>query len=453
MKLSKCIFAALATSAISGTPVFAQDVNLCAGLTTHVDSVSIPQIRKPEHMRYFKDPAFNTLNIRITDAAEGEVWKPPYSTMQAWNADESLMILYRTGLKDKGHYILDGHTYEILEKPDISPADLEEVYWSHSDPNIFYYSSKFSKELGHFYEWNVSKSSKRLIKDFSNVCGGGKAVGGKGVHMQSLNDDLFAFRCRDMSEGRKAPKKFKMFTYQISTDTIVEMPLGEGTPWHNWAAPSPTPSGKYLWMQGHTIKKDLKTIVHKHDMGNAREHANVGRTHDGQDAIYQVVFNASPNGCDGDKYKGIGHATEFNLETGECRSLIGEEKGYPYTTSATHVSAQAYKAPGWIALSSIGLNTQMDLMKSGKKVPPLLSEIYMANADPDNEVVCRLAHHRSTGKLAENGSYRAYFGEPHVTMSPSGTRLLYGSDWYDSGSVDSYVLELPSYKRPSYLNK
>jgi len=62
--------------------------------------------------------------------------------------------------------------------------------------------------------------------------------------------------------------------------------------------------------------------------------------------------------------------------------------------------------------------------------------------------VCRLAHHRSTGKLAQSGEYNGYLGEPHVTISPSGTRLLFGSDWYDSGSVDSYVIELPLYQGP-----
>jgi len=83
-----------------------------------------------------------------------------------------------------------------------------------------------------------------------------------------------------------------------------------------------------------------------------------------------------------------------------------------------------------------------------EKATTFFNEIYLVNTDPSNTEVCRVAHHRSTGKLAQSELYSAYFGEPHVTISPSGTRLLYGSDWYDSGSVDSYVVELPGYKRP-----
>jgi hypothetical protein len=52
--------------------------------------------------------------------------------------------------------------------------------------------------------------------------------------------------------------------------------------------------------------------------------------------------------------------------------------------------------------------------------------------------VCRVAHHRSQER-------QDYGGAPHVTGSPSGTRALFASDWGDGPSVDTYVVELPSY--------
>ena len=99
-------------------------------------------------------------------------------------------------------------------------------------------------------------------------------------------------------------------------------------------------------------------------------------------------------------------------------------------------------------MSSIGSADQFEYFTNKRLAPALLSEIYLADTDPKHRVTCRLAHHRSYGKAAKNGGYPAYFGEPHATISPSGTRILYGSDWYDSGTVDSYVLELPGYKAP-----
>ena len=37
-------------------------------------------------------------------------------------------------------------------------------------------------------------------------------------------------------------------------------------------------------------------------------------------------------------------------------------------------------------------------------------------------------------------------GEPHAVISPTGTRVLYASDWsgaQDGHSIDCYVVELP----------
>jgi len=236
-----------------------------------------------------------------------------------------------------------------------------------------------------------------------------------------------------------------MFTYRLSTNEIIKTPIGESkTQWQQWSAPIPGPSGKQLWYQGKVIDTNLKTVKLSHDMYKHHEHSNIGKTHDGKDAIFQTVFNDSPKGCDGDRGKGVGHLVVHDFDTGECRPVINEERGYPYTTRGTHISAQAYKRPGWVAMSSVGYGS-FEYFSNKKKAPALFSEVYLVNTDPDNEVVCRLAHHRTFAKDADDTSYHPYFGEPHATISPSGTRIIFGSDWYASGSVDSYVIELPAY--------
>lgn len=54
--------------------------------------------------------------------------------------------------------------------------------------------------------------------------------------------------------------------------------------------------------------------------------------------------------------------------------------------------------------------------------------------DLNTERVFRVAHHRSYGKDGPNG----YWAEPHVNISPSGSRILFGSDWGGGSSVDAY---------------
>ena len=68
----------------------------------------------------------------------------------------------------------------------------------------------------------------------------------------------------------------------------------------------------------------------------------------------------------------------------------------------------------------------------------------MLIADTTTNVVCRIGRHRSWGKdntqLADS-----YWAEPHTVPSPSGTRAVFASDRGDGDTVDTYVVELPSY--------
>jgi len=69
-------------------------------------------------------------------------------------------------------------------------------------------------------------------------------------------------------------------------------------------------------------------------------------------------------------------------------------------------------------------------------------ELFIAKAGPTSADVYRVAHHRSDEIEFD------YWGEPHVTISPSGTRLLFGSDWSgaeDGTSVEAYVAELNAF--------
>jgi len=417
---------------------------LCEGLVTHKNPVLIPKVAKPPLLRLYREPAFGSSVIRITDTKPGEVFKPLYSTVQAWNKDESLMVLYRNGSR-QGHYLLDGHTYQEIRQLDILPSDLEDIFWSHTDPNVLFYSSNSPREHGRLYSVNVETSKRELIKDFSEICDGSVAHPGNDVQMQSLDDDLFGFRCLDSSSTEK---HYFSITYRISTGETHQMRMGPDTAFESWSAPNPTPSGDSVYIQGRVLTPDLNSVMHTLDMKKFGEHGSLGRTSKGEDALYQVTFDPAPDGCNGDPDRGVGHLTEYNLDTGKCRTIIGESGGYPYSTSSTHISAKAYRNPGVVAISSVGYPKQLKFLDGEEKATTFFNEIYLVNTDPSNTEVCRVAHHRSTGKLAQSELYSAYFGEPHVTISPSGTRLLYGSDWYDSGSVDSYVVELPGYKRP-----
>ena len=113
--------------------------DLCQGLVKDKVSRSMTPLAKPALAQTVIDPQFGTTLRRITAVAAvgaNPAIVPLYSTVSAWNADESRLILYHVGI---GHELYDGHTYRFIRVLDITPADIEQVYWHTSDPDVLFY--------------------------------------------------------------------------------------------------------------------------------------------------------------------------------------------------------------------------------------------------------------------------------------------------------------------------
>jgi hypothetical protein len=384
-------------------------VNLCEGLVSDKRPRPMSSIPKPTPSQAYVDPAFGTTVRRVTNAPSGGVIKPLYSPNQAWNADESYLMLYHTGgEKSAGHSLYDGKTYQYLRELDIAPADLEQVYWDPTNPDILYYVDNSHRgNQRALIRYHVSSGEKEALHTF--VCEG--KVHADSHAFVSWDSSALGLMCRG-SGGRE------VFSYNISTSRESLRIQTKG-----YSAPLVAPSGKLFYLDGKVLDErfhEVRTL----DLGNPHEHASLGRFADGRDTYNEVSFDG----------KHIGSLVTHVMQDGGVRVIIGRSTGYPYPPSGTHVSAVAMKQPGWVAVSSVG-----DVSGAGV----LHQELYLANTNPGNETVCRVAHHHSWGKEGKAG----YWAEPHVVISPSGTRLLFGSDWGNSGSVDSYVVELPIHKR------
>jgi hypothetical protein len=229
----------------------------------------------------------------------------------------------------------------------------------------------------------------------------------------SFDSDVIGLRCGNGN----------VFAYKISTNTEgTKVVAGGGN------APIASASGNTVFLAngGRSEVRDLNMNLLRTLPVNSDDHASLGRLADGSDTHNAVSFG-TPSGS----------LVTTDMNTAVTRVIVGPNTGYPYPPSGTHVSAMAFKKPGWVAVSVIG-------NVSGQGV--LNNELLLANTNPGGRV-CRVAHHRSYGKASTStGNSDSYMAEPHVVISPSGTRLLFGSDWGNTGSVDSYVVELPSYQ-------
>jgi len=386
-------------------------VDISQGLPVNdLEDHPMQEIAKPAYLDTIIDPSFGTTIRRISDAGDGNIIKPMYSTIQAWNADETLMILYQQG---NGHLLLDGMDYTFIRNlDDVNPDDLEQIFWDFNDPDVFYYVDRTSSDL---IKYGVTGMTKDILVNLSDLSGCNGNIGlGNDVQMMSWDSDVIGFRCDNTST----------YAYRISTEELIILNIADV----QYTAAMPLPSGNrfYHGSQIYDGAGDLEKTLNE----NSTEHSCLGQMVGGGDAHFAIAFAEGPSGgCFGDI---IAH----EIETGECFPVISQSQGYAYPQSGTHISAVAHKNPGWIAASMVGYD------EDGQTL--LDQELVLARVEKGNVAVYRIGHHR-----ADENEFD-YWGEPHAVISPTGTRVLFGSDWSgseDGKSVDSYVVELPAFNQ------
>ena len=410
--------------------------DLCKGLSRSTSYELMNRMEKPGLRQPVKDRSFGSTIVRITDAGQNAVIKPMYSTVQAWNADESLLLLWSDVNGEASHELYDGQTYKWRGSLGFKPGDIEEIFWHATDPDTLVYVDGDSSRL---MRYSVKKRRQNVQYDFNKVCKGDRLTTGGDTQMPSWNSRYIGLRCGGGESSRALVMVFDMEKNEIVSKGLTGVGDGENDRYDAWTAPAVAPSGERLFFQG-----DVSTLKFKRQrelaLYSAGEHASLGRLPNGHDALFAVGFDAAADAkrCDG----GIGALVAHDLNTGKCHVVIGPSTGHGYPPSGTHLSALSYRNPGWVALSSVG---EAERGKPGKLQKLFHQEIYLAYTDPERPRVCRVAHHRSQGR--DNKALNTpYFAEPHVGISPSGTRLIYGSDWHGGNSVDTYIVELPSHE-------
>ncbi|WP_437722225.1 hypothetical protein [Sorangium sp. So ce861] len=73
--------------------------------------------------------------------------------------------------------LYDGKTYRFIKALDISPADIEHVYWHTSDPDVLFYVDR--KDL---IRYHVGAETKEVATTF-DFCSGGASAGSDPLFM------------------------------------------------------------------------------------------------------------------------------------------------------------------------------------------------------------------------------------------------------------------------------
>ncbi len=406
------------TITVSAPPPTA--AGLCDGLIQDKLPHAMTALSKPARGETVIDPQFGTKITRVTDGMaqfsfKAHYIKPAYATMPAWNADESRLVLMIPGDGGDGttHYpMFDGKTYQFIEMLDIEPTDNEHFDWSSTDPDVLFYTyahESSGTSIRQLIKYHVSTKQKEVVYDIPNAAQPAAYrvdFGGDPMY-SSWDNNLFGLRRRGNDDTDTG------FTYRIS-------PSKESPRVSSPDAPQVCASGQCYVMNGKVYDASTNTVI-RALKSDPEEHGDNLMLANGEDVRASNQFDVEP----------FGSIVSENLTTGVVTLIIGPDKGWPYPPTGTHISGHAFKAPGWVAMSATGDQRGQDVLES---------EIVLANLN--DGTVCRVGHHRSTSSDGPNG----YWAEPHVNISPSGTRMIFGSDWGTGNTVDTYVLELPSYK-------
>lgn len=358
-------------------------INHCEGLLSHNEPVAVAPISQSPYMNLYLDPAFNTRNRRITNSQTEQVHRPMTNSADAWNNDESLMVLHRFEKSDPTpkFVLMDGNNYQMLGDLNIPAVASDTVFWSQYNPlSVFYVDDH--EQAGQLKRFDIASGTQEVIADFAPICAANGFPATQGVFTKpSLNDELFAYQC-----GIKNGKSLAV-AYEYTSDEFHSLAIGAETQWSLMTPLQAMPEGEGFWLQGVPLTNTLDINL------------------------------SSP------------HMEALTASNGESISIFDQQSS------------------NWKALSTMDYGEFENFVKE-QPAPTYFSEIVLVNTENSKQTeLCRVAHHRSFGKDAANAGYDALLGETVTTLSPSGSRVLFNSDWYDNGSVDTYAIELPSFTR------
>jgi hypothetical protein len=369
---------------------------------------------------------------------------PDYAKRQPWNSDNSKLLLFvnsRGGpcISSGGYWLFDAKTYaRVSTTPGVIYDGIDaEPTWDRASPRIFYYRSGMK-----LYSYDIEKNRSNVVHDFSRIAGCGTCVRIRNGD-EGNPDDAQRYWAYWAENASYEP--VRIIVYDKQTDTVVsnrdvnDLNNPKGGRDHDgvckggcvdWIGMSH--SGNYVvvaWAFGNTsnITAGNGNWVYDRSLTSGRQvcvgssgHTDPAQLADGTD-VY-VGFCSEHDGLNG--YHDINVVRMTDGKT--LHHFIIDQS---VATTSWHMSARNNNRPGWVLYS-----WYIDgIARTGPGIFSL--EINALNLDTGE--VRRIVHNQS---IRNND----YFAEPHAVVNLDFTKILWGSNWRNSGGpVDTYEADLP----------
>ncbi|MGM4920659.1 hypothetical protein [Tardiphaga sp. 813_E8_N1_3] len=313
-----------------------------------------------------------------------------YSSAQAWNADQSLLLIVNGC---NGLCFLDGHTYAPLFRRQRGG----ECEWHPQDPELMICVAgrRISRWAPRSNAEDVILETEAYRELQFGPYKGNPSWDGNRIVVRAISQQgtLVAFAV-NLSDRRKFPD--------------IELARIPGK--NSYCGISPL--GKYIFCQQSLIDFTDQAFVFSIEgdlLQSWTEHHRPGHgdmTVDaGGDEVYVGISKSVP-----DKYQVI----KRRLQDGQVTALA------PYG-EAQHASMRAIRRPGWVFMSYAGAALAP---AGGQRVAPFAQEVIALKIDGSGEFR-RIAHTR-------NAPYD-YWSETHGSPSPDGSQVIWSSNWGQRG--------------------
>lgn len=340
------------------------------------------------------DPAFGTTSERLTDASAGEYVTPVQAPTSAFNSDGTLLLLYRA---QAGHELLDVETRSLLGIMPIDPSDIEQVYWSPTEPAILFYAK--DQQLIRF---NVETQSAETLAEFPTCLGLAMTA------PPSWDGERFALRCADSTIDTE---QLTLIGFRAS-DSSRQM----------IAAPGPgellvSASGDhFVFVDGNSGQVSVfDSALVPTGITFETGGSTVMSQHRNRDVLLTTAFGGEATGS----------VVAIGVTDGSVTTIVGLATGYPFPPGGTRLSATA--APFVVlAAPEISDRTSWDVLDG---------EVLFVDLRDDEPVVARLAHNR----LSPSDEY---FQSAFVAVSRDGSQVVYSTDWGLGDRSDTYLIDM-----------
>lgn len=375
----------------------------------------------------YSDPVFQNTVIRLTEARKDSIHGlfPDYSKRQAWNKDESYMIL-RSAWGDA--YLFNGQTYSFIRQLD--GVGGEDVFWHPTDPDILYQSLDSI-----LYRFRLSTGESVPVHVFSEYTWANTR--GEG----NMSNDGRYYACVGQQYNYQSGEVvFKdLIVYDLQQDQVIsrlELPVGQINDF-DWISVSPLgnfvvvdyadeETGRY---HGVEVYDRNMNFLWQKPLGAG--HSDLGLDASGREVLIMDVYDDQAN---------MTHINKYLLADGTETRLLSVS---PYFD--LHISCRCMDRQGWAVISTFDYYGR--LTDSQSDWLAFEDEVFGLKMDGSGTVE-RYAHHHSRrySPGTQDSDNSVYFSEPHATVSRTGNKILFGSNWRqqiaDELSIDAYLIDL-----------